>query len=766
MKKRMKKRMEDFFKKLSSQSKNLNKGTAGSMYASKAKAVWHKVSHPVMIIFGIELVVFIVLFGYIEAHNEGYRYPEIGNVLLEGVDGFSLPVYAIILLLEWLLIYFGYNFLHTGKGYDEKRNLITSEKGTCGTAHEMTEEEKAEAFNSGNFISNKANVLGKDPKTKKLMSVKPGYGINGNVIVFGSPGAGKSRCLILLYIFYTILRGESLIITDPKGELYRKTSEMARAHGYTVRIFNVNPDQMLHSDGVDFMKIIGDDEFMIDAFVDTIMCNISGTTQKEFWDKSSINELKFATTYVATNTVGIEKTLGGVFEFLNSNSVQEIENIFFNLPDDHPAKPSFNIWAQGDKTVKGNTHASLQIDLQKLSNKLVQKITGTDEIDLTLPGKEKCIYYLSMNDQERSMGWAVALFFSFAIKCLVKEADSRKSGMLKVKVTLLLDEFYNIGLLPDFDSKIAQIRSRNIDSVLILQSLGQLQKMYPDNVWESIIDCCSTMMLLATRSLLTAKYFSEYSGEQTVISTGYRMNKMKGIEGEGTWVQETTSETRRYLYTPHEVITKNKNHILVSTSTFNMCEIEKLDYEEHPMCKEIREVNASEHKPKWIDSLTPEERKRFRVDNAVFKEEGVLDIELCTEADFAEPWTTEKKKKLQKAIREEKIRKGIPLDEEEYDEDYNMFALTEDRESEPDIPSVLDVEEDASSSNLKYDEETGVFKKDRVVYNSFFDSNDEMYEYKNESKRVTPEEHMRRINQNLRNEIQINLDKNQYLNKK
>ena len=730
---------------LKDQLAKLGKGSKLGLQISMIIAFYKKAPIITKVIMGVVALALIGITGYIECDQIGYHEIGLGNIAYQWVTGWSFLITLAIYVAALIVIYFLYSFGQSGQIYDEKRNLLESETGTCGTARPMTDKDKEEAFDQGNFSTNQNTILGSDPKTKKLLSVKEAYGVNGNVIMFGSPGSGKSRCYIIPAIFNAILRKESLIITDPKGELYGKTAELARAHGYTVRIFNTNPDQMLHSDGVDFMKVIGDNEFKIDAFVDTVMTNISGTTDKEFWDKSQMNELKFITTYVATNNVEIPKTLAGVYQVMNSHSVDELESIFFDLPEDHPAKPSFNTWAQGDKVVKGNTHAGLQIDLNKLSNKLVQKITGTDEIDLTLPGKKPCIYYVAMSDQERSMQWLVALFFTFLFKELVGYADSTKKRRLPVKVTFLLDEFYNIGLIPDFDSKISQVRSRNIDCVPVLQSLGQLQKMYPDNVWESIIDCCSTMILLATRSLLTAQYFSDYSGEQTVISTSYNYKKVKGGVDNSVWEESRTTETKRQRYTPHEVITKDKNRILVSTSTFNMCEMDKVDYARHPMCKEIREVVANEHIPEWVRHLDEEERELFKIENEKFTEEGGWDIELCTEEDFLEEWTAEKERALQKIIKEKRIELGR-YDEDDDEEDNERLMLLEDEEEEDEEiindsakPLVMDTR--SRGSKTRYDEKRGAHVKDDVVYETTYATNEEVFHYSNMDHIVSPQEH-------------------------
>lgn len=702
---------KSIFSKIKNQFDSIDKGSAFRLYVDKMKDLYKRAPVPCKLIIGTLLLLFYLLYGWITVvFIEGYQHYGIGNILAAAFNPITIALVIATVIPILFLLYILYSATHSGQVFDDKRQLITSEYGTSGTAKDMDETELEKAFLKGTFDSMWEDVIGRDMKSKALLAIRPGYGINDNYLYIGSPGTGKSRCIVIPNLFQIIRRGESAIVADPKGELYGQIAECAKAHGYVVKIFNTNPDQLMHSDAIDFMKVIGDNEFKIDAFVETIMANISNSDKQDFWEKSQMNELKFVTTYVAVNDRGISKTLGGVYNFINTHSVEEIEDLFFNLPEDHPAKPAFNTWAQGDKTVKGNTHAGLQIDLQRLSNKLIQKITGTDEIDLTLPGKRPCLYFISMNDQETSMQWLTALYFTFQFKELVGYADSLPERKLPIKTTFLLDEFFNLGVIPGFENKISQLRSRNISCKIFIQSIAQLIAMYPDDLHESIIDCCSTMGVLGTRALLTAKYISEYSGIQTAISKGTRTEKIKGTEDTGLRVMETTSEKDRNRYNPDEVIRKDPNTILISTSTFNMLEVEKVDQSKHPMNKEMRIVVAAHHRPEWVNKLDAYERALFKVENEFYAEEGLLPIELCTEADFKEEWNEVKEAKLQKQIINDKKRLGIyvsPEEEEKADKKYREAV----RKQEEEIKPVTASPENGRKVNLTM----GGIKKERPV---------------------------------------------------
>lgn len=575
---------------------------------------------------------------------------KIQNFVYGIYDGW--PMVLILHTLSWLIFYKACAMLHSTREHDDERNYDISKENYYGSAIDMNmnEEEKKKTFEAGDYSSILGNIIGADLKNASILySLKPGYGINDNVFIVGCPGSGKSRCISRNYILQMIRRGESAVISDPKGELYGSIRKLAEAHGYIVKILNVHEKRMLHSDGVDFMGVVGDDELMAQSMSATIIQNL--VTDHDFWTDTAMNELTMVILYVNTNEEGIPKTLGGIFNFINTHDIDELDAKFAVLPADHPAKAAYYTWTRSTQTVKDSTHSGLQIYLQKLSVPLVQKITGTPDIDFTLPGKQKCLYFVSFNDQNQNFKFILALFFTFLCQELVNLADYN-GGKLDVVVNLLLDEFYSLGIIPDFDIRLSNMRSRGINSIIMVQSLGQLQIMYPDNLWEAILDCCSLWICLQTNSKLTADYFSYRSGEQTVEDKTKRYEERAGDLAK-IHANYTVSEShgKRYAFTPHDILTMNPDEMLVVVTTHNALKMKKVDYSLHPMNKEIREIKATEHKPVWVNHLTRKERERFHVADIVYNEHPELNyIELCTEEDFKEPWSPKKQAELDQKL--------------------------------------------------------------------------------------------------------------------
>lgn len=603
----------------------------------------------------------LAITGLISDLAAGYFYQLI-NSMHSGNISFWGILMAGLIKIPWLTLifmlfinFYTYRFIAAAFKetiVDDERNYNASNEGYNGTARKMTQDEKEKVFTSGDYAAQKGNILGAEPKNnKKLYSLKSAYGMNGNVCIVGAPGCGKSRCYGIPIIMQTIRREESLIVTDPKGELYRDTAAMAKANGYVVKLLDFRPEHSMHTDTCNYMSIIGADTYKAQSFSKTVIDNTSDGKAPDFWSSSEFNLFIGICIMVNSNNWGIPKTMGGIYEFMYSNSLDEFEDMCLSLESDHPSMPYLNTFLNGDKTVKGNTYAGLQIRLSALADPLVRNIVGTDDIDLTLPGQQKCIYYISSPDTDKSRSYLVALFFTLLYNQLINYADEQEDGHLNVRVTMLLDEFANIGVIPAFPEKLSTVRSRWIDTIIMIQDIGQLQKMYPENEWETIINDCSTKILISANNMLTSDYFSELSGDQTTEDKGIRYEESAGdIFRIHPKYNVTQSHGSRMLYTPHEIRTLDPTRVLVFISQHNVVELEKIDYSNHPMCKEMRKWPPKHHAPQWILSMGEEDRKKFRVYNETYRLEKIDDIELCTDDDFKTPWNKKREADLQKHI--------------------------------------------------------------------------------------------------------------------
>ena len=335
---------------------------------------------------------------------------------------------------------------------------------------------------------------------------------NGNrhMMIIGVPGSGKSYCFSRPAIFQAIKSGESVIVTDPKGELYSDTSVYAEEHGYTVKIFNLAYPQ--GSDSWDALGEIDGSQLNIEAqnFANIIISNTSnpGAKGDEVYSNGEKNLLTALILYVLTSdsfkATGKPKTLGSVYELL-TYSDEMLESLLGGPTDadgnplgdpeaNKPFKGPWKLYSTASPNMKGNLKLGLGVRLQTLQDEVIKNITGTKDIDLIQPGKSKCIYYVIISDMNDTFKFISSLFFTCLFSKLVEYSRQQPSGQLPVPVNVIMDEFIAIGKLPDFDKKLATVRSARINIYMIFQTLAQLQQNYPDGLWETLIGCCYTFM--------------------------------------------------------------------------------------------------------------------------------------------------------------------------------------------------------------------------------------------------------------------------------
>lgn len=261
-----------------------------------------------------------------------------------------------------------------------------------------------------------------------------------------------------------------MIITDPKSEIYRITSSYFRNIGYTVKVLNLK--DMRHSDR---WNPLGENENINDVQTSSNVI-ISGTQKHsgkdDFWPRAEENLLKAFEFYFLEN-ISDKNTLANVYKHIANGDIVEIDNIFKKLPNDNPARMSYNIFASGSDTIKASVITGLGTRLQMFQNEDLQKLTAETDIDLTLPGKQPCIYYLIMDDMNSSYSFIASLFYTFLFIKLIRYADSRPDGKCENDVYFFLDELANLGEnpIPDFNMKISTVRSRGLAIIPIFQNV-------------------------------------------------------------------------------------------------------------------------------------------------------------------------------------------------------------------------------------------------------------------------------------------------------
>lgn len=484
----------------------------------------------------------------------------------------------------------------------DPRGFTTSKSGLYGSASWMTDQEMKEMLEVSPIEKAEGTILGEYKGKAVCMPVDTR--LNRHIAIFGASGTMKSRAIIRNALFQALNRGESVIITDSKAEMYADTSELFRNAGYDVKIFNlVDPD---HGDAWNCMSDLNGDTLMAQMLTNVIIGNTSSGKGDHFWDNGEANLLRalILQTDYDPNKAKEDKHLPAVYQMLTSYTERQLAAIFEKLPIDHPARAPYNLFSQASDTVKSGIILGLGTRLQVLQDRAVQRITKYSDIDLTAPGKRKCAYYIILSDQDNSMAFLSSLFFSFLFIKLTRYADAQPNGRCDVPVNLVLDEFNNVGRIggaedgSDFARTLSTVRSRDIRVMLAVQSLGQLQNRYPNNLWSEIIGNADIQLMLGCTDDTSATYFSERSGDISVmVNSTMTVRQTIAVAQVIPQYRHTEGQGRRRLLTPDEVLRLPNDEILVVIRGCNMLKLKKLDYTKHPMSKKIVKRSVYDYTP-------------------------------------------------------------------------------------------------------------------------------------------------------------------------
>lgn len=510
-------------------------------------------------------------------------------------------ILGILLVGGAVFAYVKFHDKFDGKEQDP-RGFTKSKTGIYGTANWMDEKEMRQVLEISPVDKAEGTILG-EYKGKAVCMPKDTR-LNRHIAIFGASGTMKSRAIIRNALFQALKRGESVIITDSKAELYADTSEMYRSAGYEVKIFNlVNPE---HGDSWNCMSDLNGDTLMAQVLTNVIIGNTSSGKGDHFWDNGEGNLLKALILLIDQDRSRSPdmKHLTAVYQLLTQNSERQLTAMFDKLPLDHPARAPFNLFAQSSDTVKSGIILGLGTRLQVLQNQAVQRITSRSDIDLTAPGKKKCAYYIILSDQDATMAFLSSLFFSFLFIKLTRYADSRPEGRCDVPVNLILDEFNNVGRIggaedgSDFARSLSVIRARNLRVMLAVQSLGQLQNRYPNNLWSEIIGNCDIQLMLGCTDDVSAEYFSARSGDMSVqVNSTMTVRQTIAVAQVIPQYRHTEGQGKRRLLTPDEVLRLPNEELLCVIRGCNLLKLSKLDFTKHPLSKQIVKSSVLDYQP-------------------------------------------------------------------------------------------------------------------------------------------------------------------------
>ena len=383
----------------------------------------------------------------------------------------------------------------------------------------------------------------KDPKTAR----------NKNVLVIGGSGSGKTR----FFVKPSLLQmHSSYVVTDPKGQLLRETGKLL-AHGgpkrdengkpvrdgrgkvvyepYRIKVLNtINFSKSMKYNPLAYVRSEKD----ILKLVNVIIANTKGDGEKsseDFWVKAERLLYCALIGYIWYEAEPEEKNFITLLELINACEAREddetykspVDILFDELAQAQPEHFAVKQYVKF-KMAAGKTLKSILVScgarLSPFDIKELRDIMTEDELELDTMGDRKTALFLIMSDTDTTFNFVIAMLQSQLFNLLCDKADDLYNGRLPVHVRCLLDEFANIGQIPNFDKLIATIRSREISASIILQSQSQLKTIYKDAA-DTIVGNCDVTLFLGGKEKSTLKEISELLGKETIDSLSQSENR-------------------------------------------------------------------------------------------------------------------------------------------------------------------------------------------------------------------------------------------------
>ena len=364
-------------------------------------------------------------------------------------------------------------------------------------------------------------------QTERLMMSgrpkEPKYARNKNILVIGGSGSGKTRFFVKPNLMQM---HSSYVVTDPKGTVLVECGKMLKKGKYKIKVLNtINFAKSMHYNPFAYIRSEKD----ILKLVNTIIVNTKGEGQQsgeDFWVKAEKLYYTALIAYIWYEAPEEEQNFAMLIDLIDASEAREDDENFKNAVDLlfeelEAEKPNHSAVRQYKKykLAAGKTSKSILIScgarLAPFDIKELRDLMEYDELELDTLGEEKTALFVIISDTDATFNFVVSIMYSQLFNLLCDKANDVYSGRLPVHVRMLLDEFANIGQIPQFEKLIATIRSREISASIILQSKSQLKAIYKDNA-DTIEGNCDTTLFLGGKEKTTLKELAEVLGKETI----------------------------------------------------------------------------------------------------------------------------------------------------------------------------------------------------------------------------------------------------------
>lgn len=478
----------------------------------------------------------------------------------------------------------------------KKRDKNEAEKDKKKNAKAKSKSKKNQHSNEISHDTN-IKVSAKDivSQSKEASKIKPM--LNLNQIILGGSGTGKSRFFVKPNL---LMCNTSYIVTDPSGELVQACGKMLMNHGYKIKVFNLN--DMKHSSNYNPFHYLRDYNGEINANNVIKMINVFMMNTKAegasggdpFWDDATrllLSALSFLLIETGTEE---EQNFAGVLDLIHKAKViegkeeekSELDLIFDQRKEADPKALSVQYYDEF-KQAAGKTMQSILIStttkLQYFKLPDVRNLTCTDNIYLEEVGDEYTALFIVIPSSDTTYNFLAAMMYTQLFDTLYDRAINLYKGRLPVHVRFMLDEFANVGKIPEFEKILATCRKFEISAQVILQNLSQLKRLY-EKSWEELPGNCDTLIYLGGKDQFTNEYLSKELGKETIDQQS--INQTKGKQGSSSY---NNAILGRELATIDELSAMDNNDCIVMVRGLPPFFTHKFDIANHPRYAELGE---------------------------------------------------------------------------------------------------------------------------------------------------------------------------------
>lgn len=430
---------------------------------------------------------------------------------------------------------------------------------------------------------------------------------NLNVLVIGGSGSGKSR----FYVKPNIMQlNTSYVVTDPKGELLRSCGRLLKKAGYEIRVFNLI--DMSHSNNYNPFNYIYDKDGNINKtyVMKMVNCLMKNTKQEgasggdQFWDDST-KALTLAIAFYLLekktdeNGNSLDRNFSTVMKMMRLAEISEqdenhrspLDDMMDELRAENPHSMAVSFYADFKKAPAETAKSiliSAAVRFAAFNLPEVADLTHTDNIHLDTLGDRKTALFIIIPSSDATFNFLAAMMYTQLFDTLYDTANFKYGGRLPVHVRCLLDEFANVGTIPDFDKLLATMRSMEISANIIIQNLAQLKKMY-DKSWEILTGNCDSLLFLGGQEASTLEAISKSLGKETIDVVS--QNRTRSHKSPST--SENNSILGRELMTTDELKVMKPNECVLIVRAIYPFFCHKFDIEKHQNYKYLEDSNKN-----------------------------------------------------------------------------------------------------------------------------------------------------------------------------